>query len=327
MRSALRLPSAVAAVTSLLALCSCVAGAQPTAPTIEFGGQTWEVKTDRLWGPGPNRWTASNVRVDDEGLRLSVAQEDGEWTCAGVSASKGLGYGEYRWEVEADFTGMGTHHVFACFIYEADDREMEAIEVSRWGKPDDTPVFQHVVQPGAAESRHRFFASARKLSIALTWEPRRVKCRTWDGEAGLPLTHWTYAGPKVPLPTDKARARMNLWLFRGKAGDKGSFEALVRDFTFTPLPDPPSGEKKIYVKLARSGDTISGVVVGVPQEQIDRYAINVYPTSDLSPLHLYRGADHAGKPTDVMFSAWFRLRVELVDKATGAVAAQAYYPD
>ncbi len=299
---------------ALIALCLLLVGsgmvqAQPSAATIEFGEQTWDVKTVKLWGPGPNRWSAANVRVDDDGLHLRIAQEGGEWTCAGLATAKGLGYGEYRWEVEADFADMGTNHVFACFIYEADDREMEAIEVSRWGKSDSETVFQHVVQPGTAESRHRFFTRARRLLIS------------------LPLTHWTYAGPKVPLPSDKARARMNLWLFRGKPGSQGTFEALVRSFKFTPMPDPPPGEKKVYVKLSRTGDTISGTVVGVPDEDLDKYEVRLYPTSSLSPLGLYRGADHSGKPTDVMFSGWFRLRADLIEKATGAVVARSYYPE
>ncbi len=294
--------------------------------TVDFSGYTWLVKDVPSWGPGPNRWTAQNVRVDDEGMRLSIAEIDGEWACAGVECAEALGYGEYRWQIESDVPDFAPRHVLACFLYESDDREIDVMEISRWGRDDQPPVYQHVVQPGTEKSRHRFFCGARRFTVALDWSPGRAKCRMWDGQTGALISHWTYSGEKVPIPSTKLTARMNLWLVGGIAEGQTGAEGLIRSFTFTPMPDAPTDEKRIRIHILADGSGITGEIIGVPDDEIGRYRVKVHALAPDEPLPLYREADHAGDPMDAIFTAPLRVRVELIDTETGKVIAEARHP-
>lgn len=295
--------------------------------TVEFSGHTWRVKDAPVWGPGPNRWSAENVSVDEAGLHLSIAEVEGELACAEVELAEALGYGEYRWQVRADVPAFSPKHVFACFLYEADDREIDVMEISRWGRDDERPVFQHVVQPGDSKSKHRFFSDAREFTVALDWAPGRVKCRMWEGPTGDLVSYWSYSGEKVPIPSDKLTPRMNLWLFRGEPGEQPEMEATIRSFTFTPAPDAPDDEQRIYVALQPDGPSITGRIAGVPDGEVGRYRVRVVPLVEGGLIPLRREADAAGNPGDAVFSIPLRVRVELIDTLTGEVVQQSTYPE
>jgi len=295
--------------------------------TVELSGHTWRVKDAEVWGPGPNRWSAENVSVDEAGLHLSIAEVEGTWACAEVELAEALGYGEYRWQVRADVPAFSPQHVFACFLYEADDREIDVMEISRWGRDDERPVYQHVVQPGDAKSKQRFFSEAREFTVALDWAPGRVKCRMWEGPTGELVSLWSYSGEKVPVPSEKLTARMNLWLFRGEPGEQPGMTATVRSFSFTPLSDAPTSEKRIQIVIEPDGPSIVGRIAGVREGEVGRYRVRVVPLIDEGLVPLRREADAAGNSGDAVFSVPLRVRVELIDTVTGEVVQQSTYPE
>ena len=72
--------------------------------TVNFAGRTWYVKNGDNMGPGPNAWRSENIGVDGQGLRLTIAQRGGVWTCAEVWLSTSLGFGRYEFEVSPPYT-------------------------------------------------------------------------------------------------------------------------------------------------------------------------------------------------------------------------------
>ncbi len=199
------------------------------------------------------------------------------------------------------------------------------MEISRWAREDQPPVYQHVVQPGTEDSRRRFFCDSRRFTVALDWSPGVAMCRMWDGDSGELVSHWSYTGDKVPIPSDKLTARMNLWLVGGIAEGQSGAGALIRSFTFTPMPSAPTDEKRIRVRVLPGG-SIAGEIIGVPDDEIDRYRVKVSAVTPDEPLPVYREADYAGDPSDAAFSAPLRIRVELIDTETGEAIAEAHYP-
>ena len=212
--------------------------AKQTEPrTLDFSGQTWQVKAGRRLGPGPNDFSDAkeNVWLDEKGrLHLAITWADDRWQCAEVVANKSLGYGEYIWVVSGDLPTLDRRLVLGLFTYETTEKEID-FELSRWGKADQ-PNAQFVVQPyQAKDSTHRFdTAKAKVLTCSVVWEKDQVRCRCWMGEDTTrePLAYWKYLGRNIPAP-GKERARANLWLFEGKSPSSGERqEVVIQSFKF-----------------------------------------------------------------------------------------------
>lgn len=214
-------------------------GERPAKPrVIQFAGRSWEVKRGRHLGPGPNNWSDAeeHVRLDDKGhLNLAIAQTGGRWQCAEVVATQSLGYGVYRWVISGDLPALDPRVVLGLFVYENDRREID-FELSRWGEADNANA-QFVIQPYGKDSMHRFdTGKAKVLNCSLVWEKTAVRGRCWAGvdTTREPLADWKYTGRKIPPPGNE-RARMNLWLFRGKApAAPVKEEIVIQSFEFKP---------------------------------------------------------------------------------------------
>ena len=76
------------------------------AQQVNFAGRTWFVKNGDNMGPGPNAWRAENVGVNGGGLRLTIAQRGGVWSCAEVWLDTSLGFGRYEFEVSPPSTAL-----------------------------------------------------------------------------------------------------------------------------------------------------------------------------------------------------------------------------
>jgi hypothetical protein len=227
--------------------------------TLVFAGRTWRVKGPGFYGPGPNHFSDSqdNVWVDAEGrLHLRITHVDGVWYAAEIAAEDALGYGEYRFKVEADLDDLDPKVVFGLFIWEYQpcwrqenwwnaSNEFD-IEFSRWTQPDDPPA-QFVCQPHGREgNRRRFWLTTdgpeSPTTHAFDWRPDEVACRSWAGHADEPdpddlFDTWPYTGPDIPRP-EEPRVHVNLWLIDGAApGDGQEVEVVLSDFTFLPLCD------------------------------------------------------------------------------------------
>ena len=228
--------------------------------TLLFAGRTWRVKGPGFFGPGPNHFSDSrdNARVDGDGkLRLRTTQVDGVWYAAEVAAEEALGYGEYRFKVEADLDDLDPNVVFGLFVWEYQpcwrpdnwwnaNNEFD-IEFSRWTEPNGPPA-QFVFQPYWRDgNRHRFELTTDGPESPTThvfdWRPDAVVCRSWTGHADEPdpgdlIETWTYTGPDIPRP-EAPRVHVNLWLIGGNApGDGQEVEVVLSDFVFVPLCPP-----------------------------------------------------------------------------------------
>jgi hypothetical protein len=73
--------------------------------TITFAGREWVVKdsADDRFGPGPNYWSADNVRIDEDGLHLSINRKNRSWYCAEIYTEIPLGFGDYTFTLFIGF--------------------------------------------------------------------------------------------------------------------------------------------------------------------------------------------------------------------------------
>lgn len=207
--------------------------------TVTFGDQLWIVRrTGIRAGPGPNYFSDwdSLVYVDEHGLHLAIEQHEGNWFCSEVVAEKSLGYGEYSFQVSADLGKLDSRAVFAGFIYESDEREVDIEFSSALASPHNA---QYIVQPHyRVDHRKRFtVGSFRESTHRLVWRPDHLEFSSWVGlaEEQNPenlLQSWSYTGPDIPTPGQE-RMHFNLWLAEGKSPAK-RVEVVVRFFRYRP---------------------------------------------------------------------------------------------
>jgi len=237
--------SLIAAAIACAALCGAVAPGvvgQPEVraaePSLSFSGRTWTIKTSSSpVGPGPNVFAQSNAFVDSSGyLRLRISKVNRRWTSGEVVLQQSLGYGTYEWELGSNVANLDPWAVLGLFTWNNDDasyfhREID-FEAARWGNSRDRTNAQWVVQPWDVTGNLRRFTigSTVPTIVRFTWSASRVDFATVVG--GNVVESWSYTGSYVP-PAGGENARMNLWLFNGRA-PKAAVEVIIRRFTFTP---------------------------------------------------------------------------------------------
>ena len=226
----------------------------PGGTTVFFAGRLWRVKGPGVFGPGPNKFSDSsaNVWVDSRGrLHLRITHVGGQWFAAELTLVDSLGFGEYRFKVEAALDDFDPKVIFGLFLWEYQpcwrpDNWWNApneidIEFGRFGDPLNPPA-QFVVQPHTRDgNRHQFpLVTDGPLSPtthAFEWRHDEVLFRSWHGHADEPqagdvIETWLYAGPDNARP-EEPRVHINLWLFQGIAPSDGrEVEVIVTDFTF-----------------------------------------------------------------------------------------------
>jgi hypothetical protein len=239
-----RLVAAFAALASIAA-----APASAEARTISFSGYDWLVKSASLMGPGPNAFSDSteNVWVDAQGrLHLKITQRKGKWSCAEVINTTSLGHGEYRFYVASEVANLDRNAVLGLFTWDSDpahhNREID-IEFSRWGAGGGTNA-GYTVQPytdpenghhfdwpvGVGRSTHlfRWLSGSARFQSVIDWSIPPV-------HPTYVLEDWERAGSVVP-PAGGEAARINLWLFQGKApsSKRSTLEVVIDAFEFVP---------------------------------------------------------------------------------------------
>jgi hypothetical protein len=205
---------------------------QKSGPTERFAGYTWDVKTSRRTGPGPNRFAASNVSVEVKGLHLRITKGDFQWTCAEVILRQPLGYGRYGFVVE-DVGHLDPNMVLGLFTWDPSGRNESYreidIELGRWGN-ENNKNGQFVLQPWQRDgNRIRFEVSPGPAEYSFDWTPGRVACRTVQRSWTIHSHEFTSG---VPSPGD-AQTRINFWLVQSKP-PKYEAEVIVSDFSFRP---------------------------------------------------------------------------------------------
>lgn len=204
------------------------------APTIQFAGLTWTVKTSSgPVGPGPNLFAASNVVVDASGLRLSVRPSAAGWTCAEVIGHGGFGYGGYHWTVSSTMARLDPNVVLGMFTWSDEpaqaNRELD-IEFSGWGRPDEVRRGAYSVHLPTGPVTHRFATADGRSEHHLFWTPGRV---AFSSHFGHLVQVWSHQGAAVPTPGGGVAPRINLWLFRAASPVRAQ-SVTIESFTYTP---------------------------------------------------------------------------------------------
>jgi hypothetical protein len=206
--------------------------------TIRWSGYRWEVKSSAgRVGPGPNHFSAANVRVDERGrLHLRITRAQGRWYSAEIGLDHSLGYGTYTWTLASRVDRLDPNAVLGLFTYDETSpasahREID-IEASRWGAPDAATNAQFVVQPWDRPGNLRRIRLGSELpaTLSFTWTRSGL---VWRAPQAKPSTY-TYRGADRP-PRGNERPRINLWCYRGRAPARGrAVEVVIRSFSFRP---------------------------------------------------------------------------------------------
>ena len=221
--------------------------AYPT--TIQFSGRTWHVKTSSgKVGPGPNLFSDSSqsVWVDQSGkLHLKIRKVGGRWYCSEVVLGENLGYGTYRFYLSSPVDALDPQVVLGIFTWsdtpDHNNRELD-IEFSRWGSRNNLNA-QYVVQPYTIAANIFRFNEPAGLPLSthsLKWTPGSALFQSYAGNAPntTPPFQERLFTNGVP-PRGDENARINLWLYQGRAPtNKQEVEVVVDSFEFIPYVGP-----------------------------------------------------------------------------------------
>jgi len=234
----------------------------PAPKTIPFAGFEWALKnTDVQVGPGWNYFSddEDKVWVDDEGLHLTITQDDGKWHCTEVINTQTFGYGTYIFQTRGRVDTLDRNMVFGAFTWNTEDAEhyyteIDAVEYTRWGKSEEeeNTNAQYVVQPCSSCSEFssnckRFRADLADensdLTHYMTWKEGEIEFRTYYGQHlnGIPpasalVQQWLFAGEDVPEPSGE-NFRFNFWLYNSSEPfNKSGSEITITGFSWQEGP-------------------------------------------------------------------------------------------
>jgi hypothetical protein len=258
----------------------------PPQRTISFAGYDWNVKKrDFRAGPGQNFFSDGDqdVRVDEEGLHLTITSKGDDWYCTEVILSASLGYGTYIIHTHGRVDIIDPNMVLGLFTWDTEacdqsNRELD-IEFTRWGDAEEYTNFQYVVAPcmecpGCEDRCKRCRVDLTDensdLTNYLVWQPGTVSFRTYYGHhlSEPPIEElvckWTYNAEFVPEP-GKENIRFNFWLNEGNepVGGQGE-EMVISGFAYQEEPITWSGEE-LEVLTNLSNYPIAGCFQGADQ--------------------------------------------------------------
>jgi hypothetical protein len=216
-------------------------GQLPGPKIIHFSGYDWKVRSSVEDRAGELcEYEPANAWVDDrENLHLLMGQGSGQWHCAGVSLTRSLGYGTYRFVV-SDSGHLPPSAAFTMYTradrQDPEDRTDLDIELSQWGKAQGHNA-HYVVQPYyiPGNSFH-FDVPAGPVSYVLRWEPGRAAFRAIAGVSaasrGDALEHEFKSG--IPVPATET-IHLDLYDFRHQqSGLQHPVEVVVQKFEYLP---------------------------------------------------------------------------------------------
>jgi len=217
--------------------------ADPTAPRLlRFSGYDWKVRTAPVDRAGePTEYEPANAWVDGSGyLHLLMGQADGHWRCAGVSLTRSLGYGTYRFVVQ-DSTKFPPSAVLAMFT--RDDREEQEahtgldVELSQWGKRKGHNA-DYVVQPYyMPENTTHFTVPPGPVTYVINWAPGTATFRTLVGPSanshGRQIEEHVYKSG-IPIPAAE-KVHLDLYdFFHSASGLQHPVEVVIERFEYLP---------------------------------------------------------------------------------------------
>ncbi|SEF52152.1 hypothetical protein SAMN05421819_0289 [Bryocella elongata] len=215
----------------------------PRAPKLlRFSGYDWKVRTAPVDHNGePTEYEPANAWVDGNGhLHLLMGQADGHWRCAGVSLTRSLGYGTYRFVVQ-DSAMLPPSAVLAMFT--RDDREEQDshtgldVELSQWGKPKGRNA-DYVVQPYyIPENTTHFTVPPGPVTYVVNWEPGSATFRALAGVTatshGRQMMERVFKSG-IPIPAAE-KVHLDLYdFFHSQSGLQHPVEVVIERFEYLP---------------------------------------------------------------------------------------------
>jgi hypothetical protein len=208
---------------------------------VDFGGMAWGLRqTAGPVDPGPNTFSNApdQVWVDAEGrVHLRLQKKDGVWRASEMMAKKDAGYGTYRFSASASLRDLDPNIVFGFFTWDRNpgffNREID-IEISRWGNPEGNDGWFTVQPYDKPGNQHAFtLPEADSYTFEMRWNKDSVEFSLFT--EGRLAENWIFR-QSVPDP-GRARLRINLWLFQGRAPKgPGPYEVVISDFSYLPSP-------------------------------------------------------------------------------------------
>ncbi|HZL86079.1 MAG TPA: hypothetical protein VFD07_11960 [Candidatus Krumholzibacteria bacterium] len=244
-----------------------VARAPESQRRVEFGGETWIVKSSGgvPFGPGSNRWSdgEENVWVDAAGLHLRLVERDGRWTCSEVMSEFYVGHGRYRFTVASALETLDPAVVFAGFLYAEPGLEAD-IEFGQIGGAFDPVQAQYVVQPDAPYAFGVDFGHGPSTH-EIVWQPQRIDFSSCIG-GELPVAAWSRSNPAT-VPQFE-RMHFNLWLAHG-AEPGGPVEIVITRFERDAPTDEAASARFELSLVSWSANPLS-YAIEVQQESLVR---------------------------------------------------------
>ena len=204
-------------------------------------------------GPGPNYFTddEDHVWVDEQGqLHLTIKEKNGEWQSTEVIIKESFGYGSYKLLINSRVDNLDANAVLGWFdwetaAYDIYYREIDFLEIAKWGNPDNETNAQFVVHPcsacpGCGDNCSRFNIEQtdqeKLLTFYAVWSPGKVEFRAYKGDffyttpPATALIHKWEKDEDVPEPGNE-NVRINFWLLGGNAPLSGlEQEIVIADF-------------------------------------------------------------------------------------------------
>lgn len=201
-------------------------------------GYSW-VSRNRIGSPGPNTYSNTNIFVKTDGLHMKITKLGGIWKCADVRTTKRLGYGTYRFVLNAQPAKWDPNMVFGAFNYGGIDYVNEIdIEISQWGDRDYLTPLNYTVYPKVLGPKYVATFPLKPLTNLTThriiWTPAGVNFLSQNGErilqdtTGIVASSHTDISPNVSMPW-----YFDFWLMSGIKPVAGA-EIVIHDFEFKP---------------------------------------------------------------------------------------------
>jgi hypothetical protein len=215
----------------------------PKPPRVlHFSGYDWNVRSSPSDHGGElSDYEPANTWVDDKGyLHLLMTQAEGLWHCAGISLTRSLGYGTYRFVVQ-DSAHLPPSAVLTMFTRndrrDGEDRTELDVELSQWGKTHNRNG-DYVVQPYyIPENTVHFDVPAGAMSYVLRWDPGSATFKTFRGvsaeTSGRKVMEHTFKSG-VPVPATET-VHIDFYDFHhSQSGLQHPVEIVVEKFEYLP---------------------------------------------------------------------------------------------
>jgi hypothetical protein len=211
-----------------------------SSKTFNWKNFKWE-SADYTGGPGPNTFSVTNVIPKTDGIHLLIRKIGRKWTCADISTSLRLGYGEYRCVFKGDLNNLDQNIVLAMFNYGGQDFINETdIEISHWSNPK-TPPLNYSSYPSVPGDRFTqqfpLNATGTETTHKFIWTPTGVTFVSQQGNKKRGDLSDVIATVFTPVTSAGVmKLGFNFWLNEGKAPKNGKpAEIVVTDFEFYPI--------------------------------------------------------------------------------------------